>query len=211
MTDLDDTVIGPRRAPASPTRRAGQAGADVAAPDLDDTVIVAPGIPARGEPEHRGPTAPVEPEHRGTPELVEPVAVDASAAVPTGHVFRVGPGTEPIPLDVPAYIGRRPSSPRIATGAAPRLVTVRSPQREVSSTHLEVREVGASVVITDLRSTNGSVVRVPGAAPRKLRQGESVVVSPGTLVDIGDGNIVEILPRRLVPGSGFSSIPDAEG
>jgi pSer/pThr/pTyr-binding forkhead associated (FHA) protein len=81
----------------------------------------------------------------------------------------------------------------------------------VSSTHLEVRQVGASVVITDLRSTNGSVVSAPGAAPRKLRQGESVVVSPGTLVDIGDGNIVEILPRRLAPGSGFSSIPDAEG
>ena len=40
--------------------------------------------------------------------------------------------------------------------------------------------------MTDLRSTNGSIVQLPGNAARKLRQGESVVVSAGTLVDIGD-------------------------
>jgi hypothetical protein len=50
--------------------------------------------------------------------------------------------------------------------------------------------------VTDLKSTNGSIVMVPGAVPRKLRQGESVVVSPGTLVDIGDDNVLQILPMR---------------
>jgi hypothetical protein len=40
---------------------------------------------------------------------------------------------------------------------------------------------------------------VPGAATLKLRQGESVVVTPGTVVDIGDGNRIEILPiQRLI-------------
>ncbi|MHB1171955.1 MAG: FHA domain-containing protein, partial [Lacisediminihabitans sp.] len=79
-------------------------------------------------------------------------------------------------------------------------VRVPSPLREVSGTHVEVRQEGASVIVTDLRSTNGTVVSIPGAAPLKLRQGESVVVVPGTLVDIGDGNILEILPiPRFVP------------
>jgi hypothetical protein len=54
------------------------------------------------------------------------------------------------------------------------------------------------VIVTDLKSTNGSIVMVPGSVPRKLRQGESVVVSPGTLVDIGDDNVIEILSARRV-------------
>ena len=79
----------------------------------------------------------------------------------------------------------------------PRLVRVSSGGHEVSSTHIELRQLGSSVVVTDMRSTNGSVVFPPGGAQRKLRQGESVVVSPGTLVDIGDGNVIEILPGSI--------------
>ena len=110
------------------------------------------------------------------------------------YSFRIGGLREPIRLDRPVRIGRRPSVPRILTGATPRLVRVVSPQREVSATHLELRQTGSTVVVTDLRSTNGTVVHVPGSVPRKLLQGESVVVSPGTLVDIGDENILQILP-----------------
>ena len=112
----------------------------------------------------------------------------------TLHSFRIGESSEPMVLDVPAYIGRRPSSPRIQSGILPRLITVPSPQREVSSTHLEIRQLGSTVIVTDLKTTNGSVVMPPGGPSRKLRQGESVVVSTGALVDIGDGNIIEILP-----------------
>ncbi|EPR75972.1 hypothetical protein ADILRU_1702 [Leifsonia rubra CMS 76R] len=81
---------------------------------------------------------------------------------------------------------------------APKLIAVDSPNREVSAAHLEVRQLGASVIVTDLRSTNGSLVQAPGNPVRKLRQGESVVVSAGTLVDIGDGNIIRILPRQAL-------------
>ena len=59
-----------------------------------------------------------------------------------------------------------------------------------------MRQLGSSVVVTDTRSTNGSVVALPGSVPRRLRQGESVVVVPGTMVDIGDGNVVHILPMQ---------------
>lgn len=115
-----------------------------------------------------------------------------------GSFYRVsiGPRSEPVTLDRPCVVGRRPSAPRIPQGPGPRLVRVPSPLKEVSSTHLEVRQLGSSVIVTDLRSTNGSVVMVPGSVPRKLRQGESVVVSPGTLVDIGDDNILQILPIK---------------
>ena len=79
----------------------------------------------------------------------------------------------------------------------PRLVLVESPTSDVSRTHLSVRQLGGSVIVTDLRSTNGSRVEVPGSAPRTLRQGESMVVSVGTRIDIGDGNVVDV--ARLQP------------
>jgi pSer/pThr/pTyr-binding forkhead associated (FHA) protein len=113
--------------------------------------------------------------------------------------FRIGRTV--VWLDAVSYVGRRPSSPRIIYGQMPRLVRVPSPRQEVSSTHVELRQLGASVVLTDMRSTNGSIVFPPGGEPRKLRQGESVVATPGTLVDIGDGNVIEILPLESRPPS----------
>ena len=91
--------------------------------------------------------------------------------------FRIGRTV--VWLDAVSYVGRRPSSPRIIYGQMPRLVRVPSPEQEVSSTHVELRQLGASVVLTDMRSTNGSIVFPPGGEPRKLRQGESVVATPG--------------------------------
>ena len=55
-------------------------------------------------------------------------------------------------------------------------------------------QVGDSIVATDLKSTNGTSVNLPHKHWQRLRQGESIVVVPGTLVDIGDGNVIEILP-----------------
>lgn len=150
--------------------------------------------PSVGQEPPARPASAVPPEPPAPPPLDPGFTLGPDLGI---YHFRVR-GSEPIPLDVPAFIGRRPSSPRIASGRIPRLVKVPSPSREVSGTHLEVRQHGTSVVVTDLRSTNGTIVRMPGSAPLKLRQGESLVVLPGTVVDIGDENILEILPIRPV-------------
>jgi pSer/pThr/pTyr-binding forkhead associated (FHA) protein len=65
---------------------------------------------------------------------------------------------------------------------------------EISATHLEIKAIGSSVVVTDLRSSNGSVIRVPGRISRTLRGGESVVVAVGTVIDLGEGILIRILP-----------------
>ncbi|NQX27977.1 FHA domain-containing protein [Microbacteriaceae bacterium VKM Ac-2854] len=116
--------------------------------------------------------------------------------------LRVGSG-EPIALDVPVVFGRRPALSRGADGTGTALVTVPSPKRTVSSTHLRVSQTGPTVIATDLRSTNGTTVHAPGFRARRLRQGESTVVVPGTRIDIGDGNIVEILPVQAVSPPGI--------
>jgi len=113
---------------------------------------------------------------------------------------RLGVGTSILSLEVPVIVGRRPSTPRVVVGPAPLLKVVSSPRAEVSSTHVEIRQEGDAVVVTDLRSTNGTRVTIPGRQPVALRQGESIVVLAGTIVDIGDGNRLEILPRtRITP------------
>ncbi|MDM4763474.1 hypothetical protein QT381_10680 [Galbitalea sp. SE-J8] len=124
----------------------------------------------------------------------------ADEAVPALDLygFRLSGSEVVVVLDRPAVVGRRPAPPGPASGLAPRLVTVASPRQEVSSTHVELRQVGASVLVTDLRSTNGSIVVFPGAPGRALSGGESIAVTPGTLIDIGDGNVIEILPLSQV-------------
>jgi hypothetical protein len=163
--------------------------------DLEDTIVGMSGT--RGAPHDLIDSDTIIAPHRrqGSPALVSAPA--GSPAQPGRLPYRIRVGSQdPIPLDAPVYIGRAPVSPRIVSGAVPRLVRVPSPHQEVSGTHIAVQQTGYSVVVTDCKSTNATLVLVPGAAPLKLRQGESVVVTPGTVVDIGDGNRVEILPMQ---------------
>ncbi|HWM34507.1 MAG TPA: FHA domain-containing protein [Pseudolysinimonas sp.] len=103
-----------------------------------------------------------------------------------------------VALDLTVYLGRRPSVPRVASDRRVRLVAVPSKEKEVSATHLELRRTGDAIVATDMRSTNGTVITVPGNAPRTLLRGESAVVTPGSLIDLGDGNVLELLaPERI--------------
>jgi pSer/pThr/pTyr-binding forkhead associated (FHA) protein len=73
----------------------------------------------------------------------------------------------------------------------------------VSSSHLRLVAEGGAVVATDLRSTNGTLVTPRGGKRRRLRPGESLVVLAGTRIDIGDGNIIEIMSTesRLEPAA----------
>ena len=196
--DADFTVVRPR--PKIVPSQTGDLEADTLVPPLARREPEIPvGLPALVEP-----PALVE-QRRGFPVVVEqPVSprvglpIDPDGLTVLWYRIRIN-RHEPIPLNIPALIGRQPVCPRIAIGGVPRLVRVPSPRCEVSSTHVELRQHGASVVVTDLRSTNGTIVSIPGSSSQKLRQGESLVVSAGTVVDIGDGNTVEILPiQRLV-------------
>jgi len=186
--DLDDTV---RAAPRPPTEPRGA--------DLDDTVARGTVVQPAGPPPLVEPPAPLP---RPMPKVVDPVvepalvvetaAPDAKAAQPAFRAL-FADGTE-VALDVTVYVGRRPSVPRIHTDAEPRLVTLPSPGKELSATHLELKVVGGALVASDMRSTNGTVVQLPGAAPRTLLRGESAVVVPGTRIDLGEGAVLDILP-----------------
>jgi hypothetical protein len=169
--------------------------------DFDDTIIV-PSRPLRltrtpdGDPAENTIIV-ARPDPRQPAKAPSPVGVPAPEADPAPPVYRVRVGNaSAVGLEAPIYVGRKPSVPRIVVGPTPRLIDVPSPRHEVSATHVEVRQNGSSVIVTDLGSTNGTLVRAPGSEPLRLRQGESVVVIPGTVVDIGDGNCIDILPTQ---------------
>ena len=138
-------------------------------------------------------------EPPGAPQLVRVEPPPLPASMRAHHRIRVGDAA-PIELDRTVHIGRNPRAVRVPLPTAPRLIEVASPDGGISATHLELREQGVAVVATDMRTLNGSEVRLPGSAARPLLRGESVVVTPGTQIDLGEGVIIEILaPERAEP------------
>ena len=93
-------------------------------------------------------------------------------------------------------VGRAPEASRIVTDGEPRLVAVESPHQEVSSTHLEVRPgSGAdhgSAVVTDMGSTNGTLLTQPGLDEEDLQPGMAVQLLPGAVIDLGDGVTIRV-------------------
>jgi len=90
-------------------------------------------------------------------------------------------------VDRAVLVGRAPSAQR-SSARAPRLLTVPSPAHDISRTHLEVAPDDWQIAVTDLNSTNGTVlVRPEGVDRQHLAAGETVVVQLGTVVELGDG------------------------
>ncbi len=104
---------------------------------------------------------------------------------------------EAIDVDRVVLVGRAPEARRNSQAEDPILVTVPSPHQEISSTHLEVRPgSGAdhgSAVVTDLGSTNGTLLVQPGLPPEDLKAGIAVQLVPGAVVDLGDGVTIQVV------------------
>ena len=123
----------------------------------------------------------------------QPQAPDVVARPVAKLVFSSGQTVE---VDRAVLIGRAPETQQAPSSEDPRLVTVPSPQQEISSTHLEIRAgSGAdhgSAVVTDLGSTNGTVLVQPGLAPEDLRPGVAVQLVTGAILDLGDGVTIQV-------------------
>ncbi|WP_104193909.1 FHA domain-containing protein [Cryobacterium sp. M25] len=180
--------------------QADAAQADAALTDdspADDATIVRSGAAGRAADADtvlaRPPGADTLISDVRAPGQPGPAAGARARAAEARFAFRL-PNGEEIPLDLPCRLGRRPRAPRISAAAPVRLIEVASPTSAVSGTHVEIRQEGGSIVVTDLGSTNGTVVAPPRGRRQRLHSGQSLAVLPGTTVHLGDGNIIEILP-----------------
>ena len=107
---------------------------------------------------------------------------------PVLGVLRLSAGDE-ITLDRDVVMGRSPRAD--FTGAdgeeRPHVVKLPSADGDISRTHLRVSLDGWHVLVTDLNSTNGTLVTMPGRDPEQLRPGEPTPIQPGTVVTLADG------------------------
>lgn len=91
-------------------------------------------------------------------------------------------------------IGRAPDAGKGPGGAY--LLRVPSPSSDISRNHLLVTTRDWGIHVTDLHSTNGTAVLPVGEPPFTLRDGASVQVELGTVLDLGDGVSLRIEPPR---------------
>lgn len=118
----------------------------------------------------------------------QPIVSQAPRLVerPTLALLRASDGTT-VQVDRAVLLGRAPSA-NLSTTRTPRLMTVPSPGHDISRTHVEVAPEGWQIVVTDLRSTNGTIVVRPGSGERShLPPGEPVAVPLQSLLELGDG------------------------
>jgi hypothetical protein len=103
---------------------------------------------------------------------------------PALGVLRLSTG-DAIPLDRDVVMGRNPRSD--LTGEdRPHMVKVPGGDGEISRTHLIVSLDGWHALVTDLGSTNGTLVEVPGGAAQRLRPNQPMLMPNATLVTLAD-------------------------
>jgi hypothetical protein len=111
----------------------------------------------------------------------EPVLVP----LPVLGILRLSTG-DPITLDRSVVMGRNPRS-ELGGDERPHVVKLPSGDGEISRTHLVVTLDGWHVLVTDLQSTNGTLVELPGRPPERLRPSEPFPIPNGTVVTLADG------------------------
>ncbi len=87
-------------------------------------------------------------------------------------------------------IGRAPSA-KPEDGDA-EVLSVSSPNSDISRTHLKISVHDWDVLATDLSSTNGTTLVRPGQPPVRMMPGTPVAVEPGTILDLGDGGLITV-------------------
>ncbi|MGB8860942.1 MAG: FHA domain-containing protein [Ilumatobacteraceae bacterium] len=129
-------------------------------------------------------------QHPNPPQLTSCRVCHAALHSPPVHISRPALGTlrfsngVAVSLDRPVLIGRNPKVEGGLAGEIPQLARL-DVGPGLSRTHASVRLEGWQVLLEDLNSANGTIVRLPGREPRRLHPGEPVLLEVGSEVDLG--------------------------
>lgn len=104
------------------------------------------------------------------------------------------PNGDRLPLAGTVVLGRNPRVPTGHTGEPPGLVRLEDPEKDVSAQHLEIGLDRGHVLVTDLGSTNGTQVVLPGHAPVQLLPYQPIEIQPGTRIILA--RVMELVFER---------------
>lgn len=128
------------------------------------------------------------PTHASSCRICSSPLSNSSVTVPRPDLGRIVLSTgEEVALDQDIIIGRRPRSTPSAGRAPARLVIVPSPGKKISRSHCELRIDDWDVRLHDLGSQNGTLLMRPGQAPVRLDGSVAMVLTPGDVVELGEG------------------------
>lgn len=77
----------------------------------------------------------------------------------------------------------------------PQIIRVQSPNQDISRTHLSVRPAAGGIEVTDEHSTNGTIITMPDGNRYSLTPGSATFVQEGTRIDLGDGQVLDVLTQ----------------
>ncbi len=195
MADNDDTVRS--------VRASGWSGGS-SVPDLSDTIIrlVEPRAPHTAAVDAVSDAvwdAVAGATERDTVRILAPDDPSSSGDVPFSEgqtrrwAMRVRGTQSVVPLDLPAVVGRRPGSVSTTEQPAPRRVVISAERGDVSARHVRLEQLGETLVVADLGSTNGTVVHWSTGSRYRLRPHESCAVLPDAVIVLGDGVEIEFV------------------
>jgi hypothetical protein len=122
-------------------------------------------------------------------------SAEAPSSAPVGpQPILVLPDGSHESLEQAVIVGRSPSVSGVPAAQLPRLVTVTSPEQDISRSHVRIAVEGGTVVVTDLHSRNGTSVTSAAGETHKLRAGEPMPVIAGASIDLG-GVVLRIEER----------------
>lgn len=195
--------------PAAPAPAAGLGMPSVAAATVQHATPAAqpraatPNTPAAAPTASAMPPAPQMPNPStsydaddATVHEPQPAASSNSMAAPSGrHAL---PAREWAPqlnsnqghvvtLSSTVVVGRAPVVDRAPDPTHAQLMQLRSPQQEISRSHLVVTYEAGNVLVWDLGSANGTVVARGGSIPEPLQAMNAVTLARGDVIDLGDG------------------------
>jgi hypothetical protein len=162
------------------------------------TGLTAAADPAAPRPGWVGPLVPalicpdghVNPPSEAVCRRCEATLPDDPVAAPRPAlgVLRLSTG-DVVVLDRGVVLGRDPRTDFVGfeREEPPHVVRLPIAGGDISRTHVRVTLDGWHVLVTDLKSINGTVVTLPGRSPERLRPGETVPIKPGTVVTLADG------------------------
>ncbi len=136
----------------------------------------------------------------GPATLPDNLAAARRDAVPVdpaqSHLRLVTSFGQVVDVDRPVIIGRAPAAPASDPGAT--LLTVPSPSHDISRVHVRVAPGRQGLEVTDLHSTNGTILVSSDGSAVRLVPGESVPLEAGSTLDLGDGLTIEAIAFRPV-------------
>ena len=177
ITEIPDLEFS---APPPPALDADAAGLG----EHDGGTVLVGDLPARPADDQTVVVDEIARLRAGRSAGIAPPVAAAPVLPPAPKVSLELPDGSREPLDAVVLVGRAPSAP--AGVLRSRLVRLEG-DGDISRNHARVSLDGDTVVVTDLGSRNGTIVRIPGRAPQKLREGEPTPVLVDTVIDFGGG------------------------